>query len=246
MASFGVFDDDESESGTWAQPLDSDVNAPRLPLRLDGEEEEGRRRRPTTRYAAARSGRAAAVACARRRIESQAAGAASDHRPSGWADAVGAPLRSRGAVARAELVASVVVAEQRRDHAQQLVCAPRRRLGVSTAARAAVRESGRLLPQARLDKPLLDTTAVPESPMVSSPRSEAAAAGSMASSPPTAPQQAMSHRSRLKRSIRLVAQDRKRFLDRAGKRAPRRTPREQRIGASAQHQAVGHACVWWR
>ncbi len=39
FASFGTFDDDESESGTWAQPLDEDTNAPRLPLRLDSDNE---------------------------------------------------------------------------------------------------------------------------------------------------------------------------------------------------------------
>ncbi len=53
--------------------------------------------------------------------------------------------------------------------------------------------------------------------MVSSPKSEA-----VPSSPPNPstihPQQTLSHRSRLKRSIRLVAQDRKKLLDRVQKR----------------------------
>ncbi len=217
VASFGVFDDDESESGTWAQPLDSDVNAPRLPLRLDGDEDAAADDHGTLLpgqgallQSPARVGGSSPKRPELRLTIDPAAGPtllAPASQPAGLSPVPSSShlssSLSSGGITRSNSFA-------RRDDDWAFRPPPEQ----------LYENLDDFFPKHDLDKPLLDTTAVPESPMVSSPGSEAAAAaGSMASSPPTAPQQAMSHRSRLKRSIRLVAQDRKRFLDRAGKRA---------------------------
>ncbi|SPC66915.1 related to BCK1 ser/thr protein kinase of the MEKK family [Ustilago sp. UG-2017b] len=219
VASFGNFDDDESESGTWAQPLDSDVNAPRLPLRLDADGDKSSEDHATLLpgegtmlQAAARSSRSFSPKRPELRltiepsagpiiVSSNLQRATNSPQPS--STHLSTSFNSGGGITRSNSFA-------RRDDDWAFRPPPEQ----------LYENLDDFFPKHDLDKPLLDTAAVPESPMVSSPRSETSAA--MASSPPNVssfgPQQALSLRSRHKKSIRLVAQDRKRFLDRTEKR----------------------------
>ncbi|SPO21850.1 related to BCK1 ser/thr protein kinase of the MEKK family [Ustilago trichophora] len=221
FASFGTFDDDESESGTWAQPLDSDTNAPRLPLRLDADGQVSSDDHATllpdegTLLQSATRGAASGLSTSPKRPELRltidpAAGptlvAPSLQRPNNSPRPSSSHLSSAlnsGGITRSNSFA-------RRDDDWAFRPPPEQ----------LYENLDDFFPKHDLDKPLLDTAAVPESPMVSSPRSDTGA--SMASSPPNVsslgPQQALSQRSRHKKSIRLVAQDRKRILDRAEKR----------------------------
>ncbi|SJX61747.1 related to BCK1 ser/thr protein kinase of the MEKK family [Sporisorium reilianum f. sp. reilianum] len=221
FASFGSFDDDESESGTWAQPLDSDVNAPRLPLRLDADSDrssddhgtllpgEG-----TLLQSSAQGGLNSSNSPKRPELRltidpaagptlvtpTLPRGAGNSPRPS--SSHLSSALTS-GGITRSNSFAGRDDDWAFRPPPEQLY-----------------ENLDDFFPKHDLDKPLLDTAAVPESPMVSSPKSDTAAG--VASSPPAVsapgPEQPLSHRSRLKKSIRLVAQDRKRFLDRFEKR----------------------------
>lgn len=224
MASFASFDDDESESGTWAQPLDSDTNAPRLPLRLEAGSDRSSDDHGTLLpgegtsllQSSTRDG-SSAISTSPKRPELRltidpAAG------PTLVAPNLQGPIQSprpssshlSSALSSGGITRSNSFARRDDDWAFR---PPPEQL---------YENLDDFFPKHDLDKPLLDTAAVPESPMVSSPRADAAA--SMASSPPNAssldPRQALFSRSRLKKSIRLVAQDRKRFLDRADKRQP--------------------------
>ena len=222
VASFGTFDDDESESGTWAQPLDADVSAPRLPLRLDADSDrssddhatllpgEGTVLKPSTREGTSAASTSPKRPELRLTIDPTAGPTVvvpPSQRPSNSPRPSSSHLSSSlvsGGITRSNSFA-------RRDDDWAFRPPPEQ----------LYENLDDFFPKHDLDKPLLETAAALESPMVSSPRSETAA--EMASSPPNAStlglQQAPSHRSRLKRSIRLVAQDRKRFLDRAGKRS---------------------------
>ncbi|KAJ9478244.1 Serine/threonine-protein kinase BCK1/SLK1/SSP31 [Pseudozyma hubeiensis] len=218
FASFGTFDDDESESGTWAQPLDSDANAPRLPLRLEPESERSSDDHGTllpgegTLLLSSARGSSTARSTSPKRPELRltidpAAGptlmtpnqphASSSSSPQPASSHLMSTALSSGGITRSTSFA-------RRDDDWAFRPPPEQ----------LYENLDDFFPKHDLDKPLLDTAAVPESPMVSSPRSEA----SPPSLPSLGPQQAMNQRSRHKKSIRLVAQDRKRILDRADKR----------------------------
>ncbi|KAJ1028652.1 hypothetical protein NDA16_001818 [Ustilago loliicola] len=217
VASFGTFDDDESESGTWAQPLDSDVNAPRLPLRLDAGSDKSSEDHATLLPGEGTLLQATARSSSPKRpelrltidptagptvVSSNLQRVTNSPQPS--STHLSTSFNSGGGITRSNSFA-------RRDDDWAFRPPPEQ----------LYENLDDFFPKHDLDKPLLDTAAVPESPMVSSPRSETAAAA-MASSPPNVssqgPQQALNLRSRHKKSIRLVAQDRKRFLDRTEKR----------------------------
>ncbi|SNX83227.1 related to BCK1 ser/thr protein kinase of the MEKK family [Melanopsichium pennsylvanicum] len=215
FASFGTFDDDESESGTWAQPLDSDANAPRLPLRLNADEEKS-----PDDHATLLPGEASTL------LHAAASGpSTSPKRPE---------LRlTIDPAAGPTLVTPNLQQPSNSPHPSSSLLSSALSGGITRSNSFARRDDDwafrpppeqlyenldDFFPKHDLDKPLLDTAAVPESPMVGSPRSEAA----MATSPPSissfGPAQALSARSRHKKSIRLVAQDRKRILERAEKK----------------------------
>lgn len=223
VASFGTFDDDESESGTWAQPLDSDVDAPRLPLRLDADSDRSSEDHGTLLPGEGTLLQNAARSSSPKRPELRltidpSAGPTvvssnlqlATNSPQPSSTHLTTSFNSGGGITRSNSFA-------RRDDDWAFRPPPEQ----------LYENLDDFFPKHDLDKPLLDTAAVPESPMVSSPRSETAAAA-MASSPPNVsslgPQQALNLRSRHKKSIRLVAQDRKRFLDRTEKRAPAQGP----------------------
>ncbi|CDW98684.1 hypothetical protein [Sporisorium scitamineum] len=220
FASFGTFDDDESESGTWAQPLDTDVNAPRLPLRLDADSDKSSDDHGTLLpgegtllQSSAQGGLNASNSPKRPELRltiDPAAGPTlvTPNLPRGGNSPRPSSSHLSSALTSGGITRSNSFAGRDDDWAFR---PPPEQL---------YENLDDFFPKHDLDKPLLDTAAVPESPMVSSPKSETAAG--VASSPPTVtapgPEQPMSHRSRLKKSIRLVAQDRKRFLDRFEKR----------------------------
>uniref|UniRef100_V5ER81 Protein kinase n=2 Tax=Kalmanozyma brasiliensis (strain GHG001) TaxID=1365824 RepID=V5ER81_KALBG len=209
VASFGNFDDDESESGTWAQPLDSDVNAPRLPLRLGGDDEQSSESHGTLLPGEGTLLQTSSGLSTRPELKltiDPATGptiVSSDLPPTSSSPRTSSSHLSSainsGGITRSNSFA-------RRDDDWAFRPPPEQ----------LYENLDDFFPKHDLDKPLLDTAAVPESPMVNSPRSDGPA--EIASSPPSVsslgPQQAFGQRSRHKKSIRLVAQDRKKIMDR--------------------------------
>lgn len=218
VSSFGTFDDDETESGTWAQPLDSDVNAPRLPLRLDADSEAlsddhatllpgqdtllQASTRGTRGFSAASNSpkrpelRLTIDPAAGPTVMTWTASQASTNSPRASTSHLSSALNS-GGITRSNSFA-------RRDDDWAFRPPPEQ----------LYENLDDFFPKHDLDKPLLDTTAGPESGLVSSPRAEA----SVPSVASVGAQQGLSQRSRHKKSIRLVAEDRKRILERADTR----------------------------
>ncbi|KAN0063138.1 mitogen-activated protein kinase kinase kinase [Thecaphora frezii] len=221
IASFASFDDDDdNEAGTWAQPLDSDPIAPRLPLVVAAEtagsevpssqalktqsapmeapaasQAASSPRRPELRLTIEPSGKSLPHTSASDRQASQFT---SPHPSSGRLSSNSHGGSNGGGVQRSYSFA-------KRDNEWAFRPPPEQ----------LYENLDDFFPKHDLDKPLLEMTGTPESPGVCSPKVEASAQ----LLPPSAGSgNAATPLSRHKKSIRIVAQDRKRYLERAEKR----------------------------
>lgn len=225
VASFATFDDDDSESGTWAQPLDSRSGAFNLPQQATrdrgsfGSGDHGTLQPGIDRNALLHAGQDgntdSPISSLRRpelRLTIDPSTGPTQLTPSSARSSGNSPLPnsarlSSGGVSRSNSFAQIDNDWAFRPPPEQLY-----------------ENLDNFFPKHDLDKPLLETSAVPDGTAISSPRSETSPAtlpspASLSSSSVQQQQHLLGQRGgRHKKSIRLVAQDRKRLLDKTEKR----------------------------
>ncbi|PWN54153.1 Pkinase-domain-containing protein [Violaceomyces palustris] len=228
VMSFASFDDDGSEAGTWAQPLDSATSSGlQLPLRIESEDDAGKTLQPDSfalhdpgvspKTVSANAVPIAAVSSPRRpelrlTIDSPAnslpAHPHSPRRKSSPNSAVTRPgdsLTSATSGAHPLPSPSYLIGRSNSFAKRDTDWAFR------PPPEQLYENLDDFFPKHDLDKPLLDAAATPGSPSIGSPKSETSPVQVMAQAAAGMP---FAQKSRIKRSIRIVAQDRKRFLER--------------------------------